>query len=693
MASEPSRAGAPSVLVFDEARISYRTRADELNVVPGFSLSIGRGEAVGLVGESGSGKSTLAFAAMGYLGHAGRLVSGRILFEGEDMAGLSAGELRALRGLRMAMVYQDPMSSLNPVMKAGAQLMEVPMRRLGLGRDEARERALAMLAEVEFADPASILERYPHQLSGGQQQRVVIAMALMSEPALLILDEPTTGLDVTVEAAVLDLIGALRHRHDSAILFISHNLGTVARVSDRIAVLYAGELVEEAPAGELFEAPRHPYTRALFNCLPGLAGRRRGARLAAIEGDPPSPGARPEGCAFAPRCAFAKPGPCTSEPIALRASGERRVRCVRLPELAPWTLPVPAATTARAEPPTDRILDVSKLTKAYRVGSPLFGLGEGSRRVQALDGVSLWAGRGETLAIVGESGSGKSTLAGIVAGLEPGAEGVVRLNGVPVQHLKVEHRPEALRRGVQIVFQNPDGTLNPSHRVGYALARALRRLAGVERRRLPAEVARLLDLVRLPRAYAARKPRQLSGGEKQRVAIARALAGAPDLLIADEPVSALDLSVQAAIVNLLSELQEARGMTLLFISHDLALVRYLADRVAVMYGGRVMEFGPADEVFSPPFHPYTLTLLSSVAARAEGQGEGASEGPEGATLAVGCPFHHRCPYKLGSICRDETPPSREAGAEHRIACHIPLGELAAIGASSEEHGEENRDAP
>ena len=668
-----------AVLELDEARVSFFPRAGEANVIPGLSFTIGPGEAYGLVGESGSGKSTVALAVMRYLGRTGRLTAGRILFQGSDMAGLDRAGLRAVRGRRVAMVYQDPMSSLNPVMTIGRQLMEVPMLHEGAGAGTARERTLEMLREVELPDPASLFDRYPHQLSGGQQQRVVIAMALIARPALLIMDEPTTGLDVTVEAAILELVGGLRQRHGTALLFISHNLGTVAQVCGRVGVLYGGELVEEGPVRTVFGNPGHPYTRGLLDCLPTVGRDKHSAPLHPIPGQAPSPLARPVGCVFAARCADAEPGRCTRSPIPLlAATGGQRVRCVRMTELPPWGRalaeagsPVTADVPEVAEP----VLVIAGLGKTYRTPGVFGFAGPG---VVALQDIRLEAQRGRTLAIVGESGCGKSSLARILAGLTTASEGGARLEGLEIGILPVERRPAALRQRLQMVFQNPDSTLNPSHSVGMTIARALRRLKGLSAAEARGGVGALLEMVELPAAFARRLPHQLSGGQKQRVAIARALAGDPDILLADEPVSALDVSVQASVINLLSRLQQTRGATLVFISHDLAVVRHLADSVAVMYLGRVVEFGPAAQVFAPPWHPYTEALLSAApepdpdAARHRIILEGAM--PSELDRPRGCPFCTRCPRRIGAVC-DEVPPLEQLVGGSRIACHIPFGEL------------------
>jgi peptide/nickel transport system ATP-binding protein len=670
------------LLAIQDLHVSYTTRVGEVPVIPGVSLRLDAGEALGLVGESGSGKSTVALAIVRYLGRAGRITGGRIMFEGRDLATLGDAELRAVRGRRIAMVYQDPTASLNPVMTVGRQLMEVPMVHEGVGAATARARAIAMLGEVKLADPTAVMERYPHQLSGGQQQRIVIAMALIAGPALLIMDEPTTGLDVTVEAAVLDLVRELRHRHRSAILFISHNLGSVARVCDRVSLMYRGVIVEEGSVRQIFNNPRHPYTRGLLGCLPTLGRDKRHAPLVPIPGSVESALLRPAGCGFARRCAHVETGRCTTRPIAsVSVDGEdgHDVACVRAAELPRWARAVGPAGAPEVAAPAEPVIAVHQLTKTYGSRRRRRRFGVPRPAVRALAGVELAAARRQTLAIVGESGCGKSTLAKVLSGIEVATSGSVTLDGAEIGGLAVDARSRSVRRKLQMVFQNPDSTLNPSHTVGYAIGRALRMLQGRPPADLASGVARLLEAVHLSPAMAARTPRQLSGGEKQRVAIARALAGDPDVIVADEPVSALDVSVQASVINLLNEIQAAHGTTLIFISHDLAVVRYLADQVAVMYLGAIAEVGPVERVFAPPYHPYTEALLSAVPVP-DPDHAGARillEGPVPRADEVprGCPFATRCPRRLGAICDETAPPVQRLDADHRIACHIPVDEL------------------
>ena len=605
------------VLELDRVRLSFMTRKGELNVTPGLSLALARGEALGLVGESGSGKSTVAFSIVRYLGPLGRVVSGRILFEGRDTAAMSEAELRAIRGRRIAMVYQDPMSSLNPVMTIGRQLMEVPRLHEGVGEEEARARATAMLAEVNFADPAAIMARYPHQLSGGQQQRIVIAMALIGRPTLLIMDEPTTGLDVTVEAAVLDLVSALRKRHDTALALHQpqsrhrrpgvrpHRRALWRRA--RRGRVHPGGFRQSAPPLYARPARLPPPSRAQQAREQAQAHRWPGALAARA-----AAGLRLR-AALSPCRAGALHG--RSIP-SLEIPGEpgHRARCVKVGELASWRPEPGAPGEDKDEAMLPVLLKAEKLAKSYRQSISTFG--RSGRSVKALNAVDLVLRRGETLAIVGESGCGKSTFARILSGLEVASAGRVELEGEEIGARRVEARPNSLKRKLQMVFQNPDSTLNPSHRVGYSVARALKRLKGLGAAAAASETRRLFELVSLAPELAERTPQQLSGGQKQRVAIARALAGDPDIVIADEPVSSLDVSVQAAIINLLSELQAECRESLIFISHDLAVVRYLADHVAVMYLGKVVEFGPTDAVFAPPAPPlYRSTPLGRSRAR------------------------------------------------------------------------------
>ncbi|MCZ8098959.1 MAG: ABC transporter ATP-binding protein [Burkholderiales bacterium] len=668
------------VLRLENVSIEYTNRKGTMRIVDDVSFHIAPGEALGLVGESGCGKSTLALAAMRYLPRGMAISKGRILFDGADLGTLDEAALRRIRGNRVAMVYQDPMSSLNPVITIGRQLVEVPLLHGETDARKAHDRAVRMLHEVRLPDPERMMTRYPHELSGGQQQRVVIAMALMAEPALLIMDEPTTGLDVTIEAAILDLVRELRRRFGTAILFISHNLGTVARICDKIGVLYAGRLVETGPIRSVFGTPAHPYTNGLLAALPRIEAGRSAAPLRPIGGTLQAADRARAGCAFAPRCAFAVPALCEAAPVPLvPADGaDQFARCTRLDVVrAAVDGDRHAAHGARlagddADAPV--LLSVRDLSKRYPVGGGLSGGARGE--VRALTDVSLEARARRTLAIVGESGSGKSTLAKVLSGLTEASAGEARLGDFDLGATGIDKRPQDLKRRIQMVFQNPDSTLNPSHSVEHAVMRPLRLLRGLSRSAAKAEAARLLEKVRLPAEMLRRMPHQLSGGQRQRVALARAFAGDPQLVLADEPVSALDVSVQAAIVNLLADLQAASGIALVLISHDLALVRHMADTVAVMYLGRIVEYGPADAVFAPPWHPYTAALLAAVPRPDPDAPEPsiilAGSMPSPLEEMKGCPFASRCPRRIDGLCDTTPPPVRTPAAGHDIACHLDL---------------------
>jgi len=688
---------AQPVISVNHLAIAYATRKGDVRAVRDVSFDIARGETLGLVGESGCGKSTVAYGLVGYLGRNGRVAGGDILFQGQSLVGRSADELRALRGNRIGMVYQDPMTSLNPVLRVGEQMAEVLTVHQNVSAAEAREKSIAMLKRVYMPDPEKVLERYPHQISGGQQQRIVIAMALLNNPALLIMDEPTTALDVTVEAAVLDLIADLRRDFDTAILFISHNLGVIARVCDRVGVMYAGEVVELAGVRELFANPRHPYTQGLLRAVPKLGSDKSSSVLHAIPGRVPAPDKLPPGCAFAPRCQYAVEA-CRAERPNLRGlqdprglAGEHLVRCIRAEEIdaTAWQPEALTPTLSRqAGEGEESILRVDDLKTHYKSGGGLlsaFGIGK-REAVKAVDGVSFDLIRGKTLGIVGESGSGKSTLIKTIIGLEDVSGGRAEFIGFDINK-RTSQRDLDMIRELQMVFQNPEATMNPAYTVGQQIERPLKRFKVVPPSQIRGEVIRLLRAVKLDEHYYDRLPRQLSGGEKQRVGIARAFAGRPDLVLADEPVSALDVSVQAAVLNLLMEIQSERGTTMIFIAHDLSVVRFMCDLIAVMYLGQIVEIGPAEAIYAPPYHPYTESLLAAVPVPdpTVEQSHIRLEGtiPSPMNPPSGCRFHTRCPRRAllpdgGKMCETDAPPWREAGTGHRIHCHIPLEQLREV---------------
>jgi peptide/nickel transport system ATP-binding protein len=669
--ASPSGTGA---LAIEHLTISYLRRNRVLPVLTDVSFRVEPGEAYGLVGESGCGKTTVAMAVMGYLPTNARIEAGRIMLQGVDLTTAGEALLRSLRGNRMAMVYQDAGSALNPSLTVGRQIAEVYRFHGGLDKAAAMEAAGGMLETVQIADPARMLRRYPHELSGGQQQRVMFAMALATNPDLLVLDEPTTGLDTTVEAEVLDLVSRLRSKFSASILFISHNLGIVARMCERVGVLYAGRLIEEGASREIFSDPRHPYTLGLLRCVPNRLMRKDAHRLDPIAGSLPPLGLSVEGCVYAPRCPIARARCRREDPPAL-ASGPRRVsRCFYHAEVPQ----IPKSEEALSEEALSSAGKIDRAGNLLRVEGLSKRYGAGAYQVVALDDVSIELGAGEILGLVGESGSGKSTLAKCVVGLLEASRGTIGFAGQSLTRL-ADWRKAELRRKLQMVFQNPDTTLNPSHTARRILTRAARLLsAGGSAAEVARRVASLAAAVRLRPHHLDLRPSFLSGGLKQRVAIARAFAGSPALVLCDEPTSALDVSVQATILNLLVDLQASQGVAYLFISHDLGVVRYLADRIAVMYLGQIIEIGPAEDVFNPPHHPYTEALLSAMPTIDDDRGARiklSGSMPNPANPPSGCRFHPRCPRFLGDICREKEPPWQQDGAGHRYRCHIAPAEL------------------
>jgi peptide/nickel transport system ATP-binding protein len=693
---------AAPVLKLEDLAVAYKVRDGEIEAVEDVSFEIKRGETHGIVGESGCGKSTVAWAVVNFLGNNGYVKRGSIKFQGRELVGIVGEELRQLRGDQIAMVYQDPMQALNPSMRLGDQMKEVLTVHRGISDQEAEKHCIEMLERVYMPDAANVMNRFPHQISGGQQQRVVIAMALLNNPALLIMDEPTTALDVTVEAAVLDLIAKLRREFDTAIMYITHNLGVVARVSSRVGVMYAGEMVERATVEEIYRNPKHPYTQGLIRCVPKLGADKAGSVLYPIRGRVPPPDSRPVGCVFGPRCDYFRDLCREERPELRQVSSGSWVRCHFAEEIDPaqWTPsedilpPSITAEEARGEP----ILQLRDLKKYYEVqGSSLkdmLGLGE-KRYVKAVENANFDLPKGRTLGIVGESGCGKSTLVKTIIGLESSTAGEAEFMGLDITG-DISTRSEQLIQELQMVFQNPDSTMNPAYTVGQQIGRPMQRFGTVPRDQIRDEVIKLLQAMRLGENYYDRLPRQLSGGEKQRVGIARALASHPDLVLCDEPVSALDVSVQAAILNLLLEIQQEYGTTMIFIAHDLSVVRFFSDYVGVMYLGQIMEIGPAEAIYAPPYHPYTEALLSAVPIPdpAVEQKHIRLEGgvPSAIAPPSGCRFHTRCPRREfmpdgGKLCETEVPPWREVGEEHRIFCHLPLETLNSFEAVVTKPGE------
>jgi peptide/nickel transport system ATP-binding protein len=683
------------VLEVRSLTVSYVARGARVSALRDVSFSITTGETLALVGESGSGKSTMSLAIMGLLAPEATVHGGSILFKGRDLHQLTAAQRQALRGDQSSIVFQDPFTSLNPSLPIGLQVAEPLIFHRGMAPALALEKAVDAMAEVGLPQPRELARAYPHQLSGGMQQRALIATALICDPALVILDEPTTALDVTVEAEILDLLDELRRRRSLSLLFITHNLGLVNRICYSVCVLYAGSVLEYGPTAEVLRRPAHPYTKGLLSSMPRLDPAHRYARLRPIAGKFPDLTDLPAGCIFHPRCAYAEPTCRTAAQVLVQVGLARRVRCWKAESItdtdAPGTIPRarPKAPAAPASPP---LLEVSDLTKVYSLASrlarsrlalpairttlPWFRLE--TPTVRAVGGVSLSIRPGETLGLVGESGCGKSTLGRCIVRLLEPSGGSVVFGGRDISHLG-RRQLRSFRGLAQIVFQNPVSSLNPRKTVGAAIGRSLANFSGLAAKAARARLHQILEQVGLAASYANRYPHQLSGGERQRVGIARALAAGPQFIVCDEPVSALDVSVQATVLNLLADLRDELGLSYLFISHDLSVVVHIADRIAVMYAGVLCEEGATDAVLAPPYHPYTEVLLSAIPSPDPGIKHPRMRpraDPAGADRpTLGCCFQNRCGRKLGRICEDTTPPMVDAAPGHRIACHIPLAEL------------------
>ncbi len=657
--------------------VAYTVRGIDRQVLRGVSLSIAPGEAYGLVGESGCGKSTAAFAAMRYLPRNGKITNGSILFEGKDIVAINDDEVAKLRRSAISMVYQNPATALNPTIRIGKQIAEV-FELNGVSSSDAMMMAEEALTRVQIADPVRVLRRYAHQLSGGMAQRVVIAMALASNPRLLVMDEPTTGLDATVEAEVLDLVRELRRDTGTAVLFISHNLGVIRNMCDRVGVLYAGALVEQGATSELFSNPSHPYTVGLLRCIPRGGLHKSTDRLDTIPGTPPALGTNFDGCVFAARCSLADDKCRTQPPEMVTINGLHVARCFHSDKAGAMPRSIEqieyaTQSTGHKAQVGDSLLNISHLSKVFN---------QDGSKVRVINDVSLTLGVGETLGLVGESGSGKTTIAKLVLGLTPPEEGgVVTLDGKGLA--KTLNRRDVTDVGaMQIVFQNPDQALNRRHSVTRIVSRAVERLRKFSLTAAIQRAHELLSGMRVDASLHSVRPVQLSGGLKQRVAIARAFAGAPQIVVCDEPTSALDVSVQAAILNLLVDLQKKDQTSFIFISHDLGVVRYISDKIAVLYLGRVVEFGTSQRVFSGPFHPYTEALLSSVpnidgSTRKRIPLTGVVPSPS--NPPSGCVLNPRCPRKAGSgyetLCESEEPNLNEVEPGHFMRCHVPMAKL------------------
>ncbi len=667
---------SPVLLEVEDLHVHFVTSRGVVRAVEGISYQVRRGEVVAIVGESGCGKSVSSLAIMRLLTKpAGRIVQGSIRLEGRDLLALSDEEMREVRGRDISMIFQEPMTSLNPVLPIGLQIMEPLLIHLKMDEAAARARAIELLRMVGITDAERRLDQYPHQFSGGMRQRVMIAIGLACNPKLIIADEPTTALDVTIQAQILELMKDLSRRLNIALIIITHNLGVVARYADRVNVMYAARIVEQGTADDIFLRPRHPYALGLMRSVPRL-DRPRGVRLETIEGLPPNLLAPPAGCRFSPRCPH-RIDVCAQDPPLSEVGDGHSAACWRADEMAHVAAAPASAGPPDPAPPRNGeapLLSVRNLGKQFNVKIRGKGLVGGTRAtVRAVEDVSFDIRSGETLGLVGESGCGKTTVGRLILKLEEASDGAIRFDGTDIASLRAADMRD-LRRRIQVIFQDPYSSLNPRMTVGQIIGEPLNVYRLEPNRRAARErVTELLTQVGLFPYMAERYPHELSGGQRQRVGIARALAMRPSFIVCDEPVSALDVSIQGQIMNLLEELQTRLGLTYLFIAHDLAVVRHISTRVAVMYLGRIMELAARDTLYAAPLHPYTKALLDAapvpdpMVERARAPRALGGELPSPLTPPKGCVFHTRCPM-ASAECREIVPALEEKRPGHFAAC-------------------------
>ena len=667
-----------SVQEIKDLTIGFQSqKGEQISILKNISTTINKGETVGIVGESGSGKSTLALAMMGYVKHGLFTISGQCMFHSNNLLEMENKELETIRGRKIAMIPQNAGQSLTPNLKIGYQIDEALKLHTDLKKEDRDKKISELLNKVRLPSPDTMAQRYPHELSGGQQQRVAVAMALAGSPELLLLDEPTTGLDVTTQAHVLELLNFIAKDTGTSMVYVSHDLGAIAQVSDRVIVMYSGEIVLDGPVRSILKNPIHPYTYGLLKSipkltLPGLPN--------SMSGSQPQPGSIKSGCSFYERCEFSDDNCKINSPTLEYIDDlNTSVRCFKHKELTNQNdLNSQTVKSIENKILKNEILDLSNVSISYakqKFLEQLFNKIEDSN--PTVKDIDININKGETLALVGESGSGKSTILKSIAGLLKTKDGIIKFEKDKVLSNDLKERDHSFLRAIQLIFQNPDESLNPNHTVEEIISQPLRLYFGLKGHELKDKIIEVLDKVRLGEFYLTRYPRQLSGGEKQRVAVARAFAAKPDIILCDEVTSALDVSVQAAVLNLLQELKEDFGTTYVFVSHDLAVVRAISDRVAVLYQGRLCEIGPSKNVYKFPSHPYTEVLLGAVLEpdpdvkpKLVAEDIVEEKPPEN-----GCSFQGRCPRILGDICKNEVPPWQTSDNGNLIRCHIKIEDL------------------